>query len=59
MTKESAQQKSTKLEKHLLSIRTHNQKQKKPKCHPIYNEDHEKRIELIDWVLKNARMIYH
>ncbi len=42
----------TKLEKHHLSIRTHNQKQIKPKCHPTYNEDHEKRIELIDRVLK-------
>ncbi len=46
---------STKLEKHLLSIRTQNQKQIKPKCHPAYNEDHEKRIELIDWVLKKYK----
>ena len=46
---------STKLEKYLLSIRTHNQKQIKPKCHPTYNEDHEKRIELIDWVLKKYK----
>ena len=46
---------SIKLEKHLLSIRTHNQKQIKPNCHPTYNEDHEKRIELIDWVLKKYK----
>ena len=46
---------SSKLEKHLLSIRTHNQKQIKPNCHPTYNEDHEKRIELIDWVLKKYK----
>jgi hypothetical protein len=46
---------STKLEKHLLSIRTHNQKQIKPNCHPTYNEDHEKRIELIDRVLKKYK----
>ena len=42
---------NTKLEKHLLSIRTHNQKQIKPNCHPTCKEDHEKRIELIDSVL--------
>ncbi|HEX7258281.1 MAG TPA: hypothetical protein VF242_09490 [Nitrososphaeraceae archaeon] len=46
---------SIKLEKHLLSIRTHNQKQIKPNCHPTYKEDHEKRIELIDWVLKKYK----
>ena len=46
---------SIKLEKHLLSIRTHNQKQIKPNCHPTYNEDHEKRIEIIDWVLKKYK----
>jgi hypothetical protein len=46
---------NTKLEKHLLSIRTHNQKQIKPNCHPTYKEDHEKRIELIDWVLKKYK----
>jgi hypothetical protein len=45
----------TTLEKHLLSIRSHNQKQIKPNCHPTYNEDHEKRIELIDWVLKKYK----
>ena len=46
---------SIKLEKHLLSIRTHNQKQIKPNCHSTYKEDHEKRIELIDWVLKKYK----
>jgi ubiquitin C-terminal hydrolase len=46
---------STKLEKHLLSIRTHNQKQIKPNCHPTYNEDHEKRIEILDLVLKKYK----
>ena len=50
-----AAEESTKLEKHLLSIRSHNQKQIKPNCHPTYNEDHEKRIELIDWVLKKYK----
>jgi hypothetical protein len=46
---------STKLVNHLLSVRSHNQKQIKPNCHPTYNEDHEKRIELIDWVLKKYK----
>jgi hypothetical protein len=50
-----AGEESTKLVNHLLSIRSHNQKQIKPNCHPTYNEDHEKRIELIDWVLKKYK----
>src|SRR5687767_2748175 len=44
-----------KLVNHLLSVRVQNQKQIKPNCHPTYNEDHEKRIELIDWVLKKYK----
>jgi hypothetical protein len=44
-----------KLENHLLSVRAQNQKQIKPNCHPTYNEDHEKRIELIDWTLKKYK----
>ena len=54
MTKESAQQKAPS-QKNIFSIRTHNQKQIKPKCHPTYKEDHEKRIEVIDWVLKKYK----
>jgi hypothetical protein len=45
----------TKLENHLLSVRSHNQKQIKPNCHPTYNEDYEKRIEIIDWVLEKYK----
>ena len=44
-----------KLENHLLSVRVQNRKQIKPNCHPTYNEDHEKRIEIIDWVLKKYK----
>ena len=44
-----------KLVNHLLSVRVQNRKQIKPNCHPTYNEDHEKRIEIIDWVLKNYK----
>jgi hypothetical protein len=51
----TAEKESTKLEKHLLSVRAHNQKQIKPNCHPTYNEDHEKRIEIIDWTLKKYK----
>ena len=43
---------TSKLENHLLSVRDQNQKEIKPNCHPTYNEDHEKRIEIIEWVLK-------
>ena len=49
------EEENTKLENHLLYVRTHNQKQIKPNCHPTYNEDHEKRIEIIDWVLKRYK----
>jgi hypothetical protein len=45
----------SKLETHLLSVRAQNQKAIKPNCHPTYNEDHEKRIELIDWTLKKYK----
>ena len=51
----TATEESTKLENHLLFIRSHNQKQIKPNCHPTYNEDHQKRIEIIDWVLKKYK----
>ena len=51
----AATEESTKLEEHLLSIRSHNQKQIKPNCHPTYNEDHEKRIEILDLVLKKYK----
>ena len=44
-----------KLVNHLLSVRVQNRKQIKPNCHPTYNEDHEKRIERIDWVLKKYK----
>ena len=44
-----------KLVNHLLSVRVQNRKQIKPNCHPTYNEDHEKRIEIIDWVLKKYK----
>src|ERR687893_82625 len=54
-TTAKAVEESTKLENYLLYVRTHNQKQIKPNCHPTYNEDHEKRIELIDWVLKKYK----
>jgi hypothetical protein len=51
----AAAEQGTKLDYHLLSIRSHNQNQIKPNCHPTYNEDHEKRIEILDWVLKKYR----
>ncbi|HYY71318.1 MAG TPA: hypothetical protein VE595_02805 [Nitrososphaeraceae archaeon] len=54
-TTAKAVEESTKLENYLLYVRTHNQKQIKPNCHPTYNEDHEKRIEIIDWVLKKYK----
>ena len=44
-----------KLVNYLLSVRVQNRKQIKPNCHPTYNEDHEKRIEIIDWVLKKYK----
>src|ERR687897_191803 len=44
-----------KLVNHLLSVRVQNRKQIKPNCHTTYNEDHEKRIEIIDWVLKKYK----
>ena len=46
---------TSKLENHLLSVRDQNQKEIKPNCHPTYNEDHEKRIEIIEWVLKKYK----
>jgi hypothetical protein len=54
-TAAKAVEESTKLENYLLYVRTHNQKQIKPNCHPTYNDDHEKRIEIIDWVLKKYK----
>ena len=39
---------SSKFENHLLSIRDECLKMIRPKCHPTYNERHEKIIELID-----------
>ena len=54
-TTAKAVEESTKLENYLLYVRTHNQKQIKPNCHPTYNEDHEKRIEIIEWVLKKYK----
>jgi hypothetical protein len=44
-----------KLENHLLSVRAQNQKKIKPNCHPTYNEDYEKRIEMLDWTLKKYK----
>ena len=51
----TATEEISKLESHLLSIRAQNQKEIKPNCHPTYNADHEKRIELIDWTLKKYK----
>ncbi len=44
-----------KLENHLLYVRAQNRRKIKPNCHPTYNEDHEKRIEMIDWTLKKYK----
>ena len=47
--------KPSKFENHLLSIRDERQKIIYPNCHPMYNEPHEKIIELIDWTLESYR----
>jgi hypothetical protein len=47
---------TNKFESHLLSIRDDRQKMLHPKSHPIYNERHEKIIELIDWTLEKYKM---
>ena len=46
----------TKFENHLLSIRAECQKMIHPNCHPMYNERHEKIIELIDWTLDKYKV---
>ena len=40
---------------HLLSIRVECQKMIYPNCHPIYNQRHQKIIELIDWTMQKYR----
>jgi hypothetical protein len=40
--------KLSKFENHLLSTRDERQKMIYPNCHPIYNERHEKIIDIID-----------
>jgi hypothetical protein len=47
---------TNKFENHLLSIRDDRQKMLHPNSHPIYNERHEKIIELIDWTLEKYKM---
>ena len=47
--------KPSKFENYLLSIRDDRQKMIHPNSHPIYNERHEKIIEMIDWVLLKYR----
>jgi len=47
------------LENHLLSVRAQNQKKIKPNCHPTYNEDYEKRIEMVDGTLKKYKVVYY
>jgi hypothetical protein len=44
-----------KFENHLLSIRDDHQKMIRPNCHPIYNERHQKIIEMIDWTLEKYK----
>jgi hypothetical protein len=44
-----------KFENQLLSIIDERQKMIYPNCHPIYNERHQKIIELIDWTLEKYR----
>ncbi|MDF2737317.1 MAG: hypothetical protein K0S93_1174 [Nitrososphaeraceae archaeon] len=47
---------TNKFENHLLSIKDEHQKRIRPNLHhPIYNERHEKIIELIDWTLENYK----
>jgi hypothetical protein len=47
---------TNKIENHLLSIKDEHQKRIRPNLHhPIYNERHEKIIELIDWTLENYK----
>ena len=47
---------TNKFENHLLSIKDEHQKRIRPNLHhPIYNERHEKIIELIDWALENYK----
>ena len=46
---------SSKFENDLLSIRDERQKMIRPKCHPTYNERHQKIIELIDWTLEKYK----
>jgi hypothetical protein len=46
---------TNKFENHLLSIKDEHQKRIRPNLHPIYNERHQKIIELIDWTLEKYR----
>ena len=47
---------TNKFENHLLSIKAEHQKQIRPNLHhPIYNERHEKIIELIEWTLEKYK----
>ena len=47
---------TNKFENHLLSIKAEHQKQIRPNLpHHIYNERHEKIIELIDWTLEKYK----
>jgi hypothetical protein len=46
---------TNKFENHLLSIKAESQKMMHPNPHPIYNERHEKIIELIDSILEKYR----
>ena len=45
----------SKLENHLLSIKTERQKMIRPACHTTYNERHQKFIEMIDWTLEKYK----
>jgi hypothetical protein len=42
-------------ENHLLSIKAEHKKMIHPNLHPIYNEHHQKIIELIDWSLEKYK----
>ncbi len=46
---------TNKFENHLLSIKDEHQKRIRPNLHPIYNERHQKIIELIDWTLEKYK----
>ena len=47
---------TNKIENHLISIKDEHQKRIRPNLHhPIYNERHEKIIELIDWTLEHYK----